>query len=235
MPFYATPIAAKVFALGGSHLFQHRRMLWLQPTVLPWDVASHIAELAKVTDDLKHFCCVGICAAVQRVWEWDRRSVSSEKSEALIEAAKAAQALKAAVKAMNETDRKWVQQVADQHTILDDIPLRDDLDRTLSVLSHLFNTAIGRPDSDDVAAPRKRGRKKGDSYNRAFQIFVSCLLFEIHISEGKLTFDKNSEKGTLIDALNILRPHLPRGVIPNVLPLGTIQTIKTRYPKEWGL
>jgi len=40
------------------------------------------------------------------------------------------------------------------------------------------------------------------------------------------TLDHINEKGSLIDAINILREHLPKGTVPNKLPLGTLKKIK---------
>ena len=46
---------------------------------------------------------------------------------------------------------------------------------------------------------------------------------------GELTFDKNKQKGTLVEVLELLRDHLPTGLVPNALPLGTIQKLKTDF------
>jgi hypothetical protein len=63
----------------------------------------------------------------------------------------------------------------------------------------------------------------------AFENFLTHLFVDVAETGGQLTFTKDSGTGTLIAALNILGPHLPNGVVPNRLPLGTIQKIKTGY------
>jgi hypothetical protein len=42
----------------------------------------------------------------------------------------------------------------------------------------------------------------------------------------ELTFDKNEEKGTLIEALRELAPYLPEGVHPDKLSPSNLQRIK---------
>jgi len=210
------------------------RNLYLEPRFLSQDVALQIADLAKVPNHARECFCDCICGAAQEVWEWDRRGTSSRPSEALIEAANAARTMKTALQALNENDREWLRKVMSQHIIPASRhdPLRDP-DWTVSVLADTFNAAIGRRLFDDreVTSPRKRGRRRGDINDRTFQDFVRHLLLSVRLADGDLTLDKNFKKGTLIDALNILRPHLPKGVIPICLP-STIQKIKTGFTKS---
>ena len=42
---------------------------------------------------------------------------------------------------------------------------------------------------------------------------------------GKLTLDSANESGSLLDALTLLTPHLPPGVVPKKLPIGTLKKI----------
>jgi hypothetical protein len=57
--------------------------------------------------------------------------------------------------------------------------------------------------------------------------FTLRLLWDVRTAGGHLTLDKNSAKGTLPEALNLLRPHLPPGFVPQRLPVSTLQRIKT--------
>ncbi len=59
-----------------------------------------------------------------------------------------------------------------------------------------------------------------------FVRFILFLLWETKAAGGRLTFDKNSGKGSLAQALNLLRSHLPARFIPNVLPRSTLATAK---------
>ena len=57
--------------------------------------------------------------------------------------------------------------------------------------------------------------------------FTLSLLWEMRFAGGKLTLDKNLRKGTLADALNLLRPYLPPRFIPKELPFSTLARIKS--------
>lgn len=77
--------------------------------------------------------------------------------------------------------------------------------------------------------PRPRGRPPGrDLFNRSLPLFVLRLLWDVRAAGGKLTFDKNQHKGTLVEALKLLRPYLPPGFVPkkNELPWSTLANIK---------
>ncbi len=52
--------------------------------------------------------------------------------------------------------------------------------------------------------------------------FTLRLLWDVRTAGGRLTLDKNSGKGTLIETLELLSPHLPPGFIPKILPLSTL-------------
>jgi len=52
------------------------------------------------------------------------------------------------------------------------------------------------------------------------------LLLDVRAAGGRLTFDKNSGTGTLVKALELLRPRARPGLIPNVLPMSTLARVK---------
>jgi len=57
--------------------------------------------------------------------------------------------------------------------------------------------------------------------------FTLQLLWEMRFAGGKLTLDKNRRKGTLAEALKLLRPYLPARFIPQELPFSTLGRIKS--------
>jgi hypothetical protein len=61
---------------------------------------------------------------------------------------------------------------------------------------------------------------------------VFDLLSAARGNYGEFTLDKNRQSGTLLKALDILRPHLPKGLVPNALPVGTIQKLKTEFSRS---
>ena len=104
------------------------------------------------------------------------------------------------------------------------------------LLACLFSNAAGEVPpfmAGTDRLPFKQGRRWGIINDVTFDSFVWHLLGSAAEAGGTLTLDKNFKKGTLIDALAILRPYLPRDVIPYDLHphLSTLQRIKTKHTK----
>jgi hypothetical protein len=85
---------------------------------------------------------------------------------------------------------------------------------------------VGRPARGGLSDPVGPG---------SFTQFVIRLWWDITAAGGRLTLDKNNRPhpGTLADALELMRPYLPPGFIPNVLPLSTLERIRRRAA-EWA-
>jgi hypothetical protein len=199
---------------------------------LPEDVAMQVAELARIPAHERGQFCQRVCDSVQTVWETDRRAVSSKPDRALFKAAEAARTLNEAICSLNKDDREWVERIM-ARSEYQELPREFLL--TISLINHMFSTAIGEssPLIPGTAVLReKRGRRRGAVKDITFEVFIRHLLLWATEYDGEFTFGKNDKKGTLIDALNILRPHLPKGVVPNALPYGTIQKIKTKFFKR---
>ena len=79
--------------------------------------------------------------------------------------------------------------------------------------------------------PKPRGRPRVGAFSTIFAWslaeFTLRLLLHVRAAGGQLTVDKNHGDGTLVDALNLLRPHLPRGFIPRNLPMATLDKVRT--------
>jgi len=60
-----------------------------------------------------------------------------------------------------------------------------------------------------------------------FRDFVSDLVMHTRAAGGKLTLEKNIGTGTLIQALDMLAPHLPRWFVPRCPPHSTLQRVMT--------
>ena len=60
----------------------------------------------------------------------------------------------------------------------------------------------------------------------SFNQFVLRLLWDVRLAGGRLTLDKNDRTGTLMEALDLLRPYLPPALVPKSLPAGTLARIK---------
>jgi hypothetical protein len=71
---------------------------------------------------------------------------------------------------------------------------------------------------------RGSGRPKGEVSNPRLRQLVLNLRYSSRRKGKQFTFDKNSGEGTLTKALDLLRPYVPVGVVPNVPPRSTIET-----------
>jgi hypothetical protein len=87
--------------------------------------------------------------------------------------------------------------------------------------------------------PRKAvGRPAGGPFLKAgygsLARFTLLLLWDVRAAGGSLTLDKNARKGTLIDALNLLRPHLPPGFFQSGLSVSMLAAAKRLANKYAG-
>jgi hypothetical protein len=65
--------------------------------------------------------------------------------------------------------------------------------------------------------------------DQSLREIVFGLLSAADEARGEFTLNPKRESGTLLDALNVLRPHLPKGLVPNALPIGTIKKLKADF------
>jgi hypothetical protein len=59
-----------------------------------------------------------------------------------------------------------------------------------------------------------------------FLDFAICLKMVASDSGGKLGLDPANQRGTLVDAVNLLKPHLPVGVVPGKFPFSAFKRTK---------
>jgi hypothetical protein len=199
---------------------------------LPNDVALRVAVFFGVPDKERHSFCDLLSGTVQRVRS---RARPEEPSPALVRAADAARILNEALASLNNEDREWIEELLAEHPEYSDVEAADavaSLRERASWLVGLFSVAIGKSPGGGVR-PTQRGRRPGTVENVIFQEFVFDLLSTAGASGGHVTFDKNYETGTLVDAIKVLTPHLPKDVVPKNLSksMGTIQRIVTKYRK----
>jgi hypothetical protein len=108
------------------------------------------------------------------------------------------------------------------------------LEHTVHNIAIVFGAAAGKPAPDPPVKTFRRRLKVKD------QVLVE-LVFDLRILAeefgGEFTLDKDREAdrpGSLVEALELLRDHLPEGIVPNALPLGTIQKIASACSqREW--
>jgi hypothetical protein len=104
-----------------------------------------------------------------------------------------------------------------------------DFTPTMEVLAAFDEAASRVLSSLRTKSSRKRGRPAGRRYLHwsrpgSFDSFVLRLLLDVRDAGGHFTLSKNTGTGTLIKALEILRPHLPPKFIPkNLTPSGLVR------------
>jgi hypothetical protein len=87
-------------------------------------------------------------------------------------------------------------------------------------------------DSEQIQSQaHRRGRPRGTVKNRVFQVFVRGLFLAAVRAGGRYTLEKNIQKGTVIEAIDILASYLPGGFVPKNLPFSTLQRIKNTVSK----
>ena len=102
----------------------------------------------------------------------------------------------------------------------------DELERAAYQLAKLFSVATGRALPRRAEQSRQGGR--GTLKHPRFQKFICDFLISTTAAGGNLTLNKNGRDGTLIDAINMLGPHLPNSFNSEALSFSTFQRLKTR-------
>jgi len=98
-------------------------------------------------------------------------------------------------------------------------------------IDRLFDWVLGESERAQPQA-HSRGRRAGTIKNRNFQIFVGDVLRAAEACGGRLGLEKNIGKGSLVEAITILTPCLPKGFVPTPLPLSTLQRVKSNLAKR---
>jgi hypothetical protein len=200
------------------------------PTRPPKNVALKIAELFRVPKVERVLFCDFLCDRVQRLWGRDRRAVSSKPSSSLREAAKATRTLQKAFDRLPDADRKWVENIRVQSALWGEG--LDELETTVKNLAIVFNHSVGRSSPiprRSLALNEKLRVTPLNVKDQMFKEVVIVLMSAAVENQGKFTLDANCKTGTLVEALDLLRDHLPQDLVPNELPAGTIQKIKKQF------
>lgn len=156
----------------------------------------------------------------------DRRSTGQEPGRRLRYAADAARTLQKEFSRLSKDDHDWVENIKQSQPQF----LAGEIGHTETAiwnLANILNLAVGRR----TPLPpwlEKNALKIDDQMLREL---VFGLLAAAEDAGGKLTFNKNSESGTLVAALDLLRKHLPKGLVPQPLPASSIQRLKTDFLK----
>jgi hypothetical protein len=188
--------------------------------------ATRLATIAKVPANNCGEFCSRITGAVLRLRDRDRRSTGAKPGGLLIEAADAARKLDQAFSRMNKQDLKWVEHITQtQGQAQFAAGEISNLGATITNIHLLLQDAIGKP----ASLPKYLASGSHKVADQMLRELVFDLLSAASDTGGRFTFNKNSGGGTLADALNRLRQHLPKGLVPDPLPATTIQRLRMEF------
>jgi len=199
----------------------------LLPPPLPRDDALKLAVLARVPPQEHEQFFDMLRYAVALVWMRDMRAIGGSAGTNLARVAEAARALHHELGKLDPLSQKWVERLR-RRTFWYKEWLRD-VEVTVFRLAHLFSSAanMSPPRAPGVAAPdhQKSSRDKTRA-DVMFLDFVYRLRMVARQNGGKLGLDPNNKRGTLVEAVQILKPHLPDGVVPDEFPFFALKKIK---------
>jgi hypothetical protein len=194
---------------------------------LPNDLAVKVARLAGINDKETESFADLLQMMIALAWLRDWRALDSRDWDALVDAANAAHTLHMALAKLSPLHLKWIEHFRRRTHRYNE--LLNELPETTYRLAHLLRSAAGKapPRAPDQPAPAKQKSTRNRSPKDVlFQDFVRRLHLFVEDSGGQLSLDHMHKKGSLVEALTILRPFLPKGLIPDELPIGTLRKIK---------
>ena len=220
-------VLAALGRANGMHPLAER----LVSALLRIEMPLRLAELARVPEENRDGFWLAVFDAVIDVWEHDfsrKMAVARKQNEAL---SQAIDALKAARQALADLDEECES--------VGPIERGGGLSESLfwSELRKLTAELEQRVDGffawvqEETEPPRPRahrkGRRPGTVKNRRFRVFLRKLRNAAKAYGGRLGLQKNIKKGALLEAIDILAPHLPNGFVPKSLSASTLQRIIT--------
>jgi len=202
----------------------------LLPQPLPPDEALRLADLARVPPEEHELFFELIDMTIALVWMRDRRALGTRIGPALDGVAKAARVLQQRFGQLDPINRRWVERLWRRTYLYNNwLP---DVPETVFRLSHLFSSAAGMSPPRSTSEARPRHQKSNRQRTRKdviFRDFVRRLRSIAGECGGKLSLDHEHEGGSLLDAISILSPHLPKGVVPKkVSPKALKKIIATK-------
>jgi hypothetical protein len=181
------------------------------------DELARFAELARVPESKQEDFRILILRLLCDTWIRECRLRLTSKNVALSRAASTLRSAKQALADLDEHDRKEFWQPISE--------VENGIDKFLLLASGGFEVRRVRE--------HRGGRRPGTVNNASFQSFAQEMFIAVEASGGRLTIEKNIGRGTVVKAIDILKPHLPHRFIPKQLPFSTLQRIKLRVSKAW--
>jgi hypothetical protein len=203
----------------------------LKVPTLPDNLLRQLAEIGCVPSEQHEFFFESVRANVETASQLDglvgRLAIKRGKT-----LAGASLALYDALGNLNNSERQLVEAtLSDGKFIFKRISSEgvQGLEQTSYQLALLFCLLTGKtPPRLPHQSPEatSRGRRSGAVKNWIARNFVYDLLISTTTAGGALTLEKNVGRGSLVDALHLLAPHLPNRLALSRLSSSTLQRVK---------
>jgi hypothetical protein len=214
-------------ALGradGLHPLAERLVSWL----LRIDMPLQLAELARVPEDKRDGFCLAVFGAMLDAYEYDssrKIAVALKKNGAL---SRAIDALKAARQALADLDEECGRMQPTERGGLSDTLFWSELPKLTAEIERGVDSFFAWV-QEDTEPPRRRahrrGRPPGTVTHPKFRDFLRKLRLAAIAHGGRLGLQKNTPTGALLEAVELLAPHLPASFVPKHLSASTLQRI----------
>jgi len=205
------------------------------------EIFFKLADLAKIKGDREVFCMAGHWVSVSLIQaQFDRDDLADEL---FLTARESIRRAADAVSALNENQKRRVGEFfykyinrdaainVKQVTGIDYAPYLGNWPLLLSQLADAFSLVAWKQPG---YRPRVgAGGRKGRRANFPFRCLVNGLLLITNEFGGKLTFDHKVGRGSLLDAIELMRSHsVCCTIIPNVPPVSTIRRVVENFRAE---
>ena len=195
------------------------------PPKMPSDeVLQQLADLLVVPSEQREFFFEFVCTNVQTAWELDglaKQGLASKKGKKFVAAALT---LYDTIGNLTHRERELIKGIFSKAAFIFDrissggVP---GLEKTAHQLALLASLITGKPSPrypSQLPESPGQGRRLGSIKNTIFQQFVWDLLISITEAGGTFTYEKQTPRGTLVEAINKLAPSLPDQFVPKPLP-----------------
>jgi hypothetical protein len=219
----------RVLAALGRANGLHPRAERLVSALLRIDMPLRLAELARVPEENRDGFWLAVFEAVIEAWEHDasrEMAVSLNQNKVLSRAVDALRAARQALADLDEECKKKVESNRLGGLVEAQFWWR------LPELTGAIEQEMDRFfkwtwDETEPPRPRthRRGRRQGTVKNPRFRVFLRKLSNAAKAHGGRLGLQKNIPKGALLEAIEIVAPHLPEGFVPKRLSASTLQNI----------
>jgi hypothetical protein len=218
-------VLAALGRANGPHPLAER----LVSALLRIDMPLRLAELARVPEENRNGFWLAVFDAVIDAWEHDasrKMAVSLNQNEVLSRAIDALRVARHALADLDEECKKGRPSGRGERGGLAESSFWWSLpELTADIERGMDRFFVWTGEETEPPRPRahRRGRRPGTAKNRRFRGFLRKLRNAAKAYGGRLGLQKNVRKGALLEAIEIVAPHLPDGFVPKPMSTSTLQ------------